>query len=101
MAESKNLIVSLEDIEKAVQLLLRHLKEQQITHAEIPEDYYWDIPDEDRYEPAKTPTDLSLGQLSEDWERVQQILKGDAPPVGYALVWVASLLRKIGSSNVG
>ncbi len=99
--ESKNLTVSLDEIEKAVLLVFKHLKDQQIVQAEIPEDYYWEIAEEDRYDPAKTPIDLSLGQLSEDWERLRQILQGDAPPVGYALVWVASLLRKIGSSNVG
>jgi hypothetical protein len=78
-----------------------HPKEQRIVHAKIPKVYYWEIAEEDRYEPAKPSGDFSLGQLSEDWERIQQILQSDAPPVGYVLVWVASLLRKIGSSNVG
>lgn len=99
--ESKNHSVALDEIERAVLLVLKHLKDQQVVHVEIPEDYYWDIAEEDRYDPAKTPSDVSLGQLSEDWERLRQILEGDAPPVGYALVWAGSLLRKIGSSNVG
>jgi hypothetical protein len=101
LAESNNLIVSLDEIEKAVKVVIQHLRTQKLTHAEIPEDYYWEVSEDERYNPAENPTDLSLGQLSEDWDRVQQIVKGESPPVGYALVWLASLLRKIGSANVG
>ena len=100
MAESNNLTVSLDEIETAVHVLVQHLK-QQAAQPEISDDYYWEISEEERYDPTKSPTDLSLGQLSEDLERIQQILRGDAPPIGYALVWVASLLRRIGSTNVG
>ncbi len=100
LAENGSVIVHLDEIEKAIHLVIEHLNNQHIAVAELPEDYYWEISEEQRYDPAQNPKDLSLGQLSEDWDRVQQIVKGDAPPVGYALVWLASLLRKIGSANV-
>ena len=100
MAENSSVVVRLDEIEKAIHLVIEHLKKQHIVVAELPEDYYWEISEEQRYDPAQNPNDLSLGQLSEDWERVQQIVNGDAPPVGYAFVWLASLLRKIGSVNV-
>ena len=93
--ELKNELVNTKD-----HLVIEHLNNQHIAVAELPEDYYWEISEEQRYDPAQNPKDLRLGQLSEDWDRVQQIVKGDAPPVGYALVWLASLLRKIGSANV-
>ena len=98
--ESNNLVVSLDELERAVHVVVQHLKQQSV-QPKLSDDYYWEISEEERYDPTKNPTDLSLGQLSEDWDRIQQILRGDAPPIGYALVWVASLLRRIGSTNVG
>jgi hypothetical protein len=99
LVESNNLVVSLDELERAVHVVVQHLK-QQAVQPELSDDYYWEISEEERYDPTKSPTDLSLGQLSEDWDRIQQILRGEAPPIGYALVWVASLLRRIGSTNV-
>jgi hypothetical protein len=90
----------LDEIESAVHVLVQHLK-QQGAQAELSDDYYWEISEDERYDPTKSPTDFSMGQLSEDVERLRQILRGDAPPIGYALVWVASLLRRIGSTHVG
>ena len=59
-------------------------------------DYYWDVSPGARYDNYKQPTDLSVGQLSDDWTEIRRILDGTAEPVPYALVWAAALLRRIG-----
>jgi hypothetical protein len=44
--------------------------------------------------------DLTMGQLSEDWNEVAKIASGQRPPAAYALVWLSSLLRFIGTKFV-
>ena len=52
------------------------------------------------YDPIKDPSNFSLGQLSEDGQRLSQILAGETPPIGYALVWLGSILRAAGQTIV-
>jgi hypothetical protein len=95
-----NLRIELDDLVRALQALIQHVKEQHQGPVEISDDYYWEINQEQLYDPTKGPSDFSLGQLSDDWQRLSQILVGEAPPVGYALVWLSSILRAVGQSNV-
>ena len=65
---------------------------------DLPGDFYWDVPAEALYDPYSEPRQLDLGQLSEDWEKLLSLANGESPPVGYALVWLASILRAYGQS---
>jgi hypothetical protein len=42
-----------------------------------------------------------LGQLSDDWGELKRITDGDAEPIGYALVWLAAIRRRVGEKAVG
>jgi len=44
---------------------------------------------------------MNLGQLSDDWAEMQKIASGEKEPIGYALVWIASLYRYVGETNPG
>jgi hypothetical protein len=46
------------------------------------------------------PSELTVGQLSEDWKELQQISSGQKLPIAYALVWLSSVLRFVGSKIV-
>ena len=65
----------------------------------MPWDFYWDIPVEELYDPYTTPNDLDLGQLSEDWEKLRAIARGETLPVGYSLTWLAAVLRAVGEQE--
>jgi len=95
-----NIRVDLDDVERVLTIVLQHIKQQRSAPIERSDDYYWEINEAQLYDPTKDPSDFSLGQLSEDWARLSQILAGDAPPIGYALVWLASILRAVGQKNV-
>jgi hypothetical protein len=41
-----------------------------------------------------------MGQLSDDWNELTKIASGKSPPLAYALVWLSSLLRFIGTKFV-
>jgi hypothetical protein len=100
MPESNNIQVSLEDLAKAFQLILKHIETIHGRSVEISQDYYWEISEAELYDPTRDPASLSLGQLSDDWERLQQLLAGEAPPIGYAMVWLSALLRAVGQKFV-
>ena len=63
---------------------------------EIEEDLYWEVGADDRFDLTRTPEQLSVGQLTHDWERLATILDGSRPPIGYALTWLASVLGAVG-----
>ena len=80
--------------------LLSHLEQNGHSVVEVSIDYYWNIPEEQRYNPAEEPTELDIGQLEDDWLELQKIAQGENEPIGYALVWLAAILQAIGETQV-
>jgi hypothetical protein len=90
--------ITTEDLRKTFEALVDHLDETGQASVELPWDFYWDLSAEELYDPYSDPKDLSLGQLSDDWNRLLQISNGEMPAVGYALVWLSSILRAVGQT---
>lgn len=63
---------------------------------DVSADYYWDVPKESRYDTYDPPPELTIGQLSDDWNELQRIRRGQTPAIPYALVWLAAVIRRIG-----
>ncbi len=78
-----------------------HLEKLGYDKINIPIDYYWNIPQEERYDPYKKPENLDIGQISDDWQGLQKILRGDRDPVTYDLVWLSTILLAIGEHTLG
>ena len=97
---SDALRIRLEDLVRVLSIIVGHVETQSGRETEISQDYYWEVVAEQLYDPTKDPSSFSLGQLSDDWSMLAPILSGNTPPVGYALVWLASILRAVGSNNV-
>src|SRR5205085_3362148 len=87
--------INIHDLKRVSDQLFSHLEEIGHNSVEITEDYYWNIPKEHRYDPMQEPKEFDLGQLTEDWSELQQILNRTSEPISYALVWLSSLLRNI------
>lgn len=92
--------VNISDLRRVSEKLFSHLEQNGHSSVEISADYYWIIPEERRYDPYNEPTDFSLGQLTDDWSRLQKIAEEENEPIGYALVWLASILQAIGEDIV-
>ncbi len=86
------------DLKRLTNDLLERLERGGVTRVELSADYYWDVPFKLRYDRYDEPTEHEMGQLSEDLTFINEILDGTRPPVNFALVWVASLLRYIGET---
>ena|SRR5438552_16784954 len=92
--------ITIDEVQHLTNVLLSHLRERGIGAIEFSSDYYWHIPSNEVYEPLNKPTNLDIGQLTEDLERLKEIAEGKNDPIGYALVWLSSILRYIGEQNV-
>ena len=66
----------------------------------LPYDHYWSIPKEKLYDPYSQPSELTLGQLSDDLAELKRIYNDQAEPLSYALVWLAAVIRAIGEDTV-
>jgi hypothetical protein len=91
--------VKIADLRLAAERILKHLEDSGHATIDIPWDYYWTVPAHHCYGRRDQPTEFTLGQLSDDWSEIKAIRDGKEP-IGYALVWLASLLRAVGERVV-
>ncbi|WP_434380101.1 hypothetical protein [Melittangium boletus] len=94
--------IQLSDLRRATDALFDHLERTGRTEVDLTADFYWSIPEKRLYSVYAPPpgSELTMGQLSDDWNEVAKIASGQRAPIAYALVWLSSLLRFIGSKLV-
>ena len=78
--------INLAELRQISEILFSHIEEAYGQTVALPVDYYWDIPDAELYAMDAEPTQLSVGQLSEDWEFLSKML--------------ANILRAIGNTHI-
>ena len=94
--------IQLSGLRQAANALFDHLEQTGRTEIEVTEDFYWNIPEKHLYSVYIPPpeSELTMGQLSDNWNEVAKIASGQRPPSAYGLVWLSSLLRFIGTKLV-
>ncbi|MBL7988062.1 MAG: hypothetical protein JNJ94_08370 [Chlorobi bacterium] len=87
--------IRINDLRRIADILLEHIgRSHQVV--ELDKDFYWHIPKAEIYNPYSKPADLTLGQLHDDWENLQELLSEKPQPLEYHLVRFAALCRAIG-----
>jgi len=94
--EAKQMQITLSEFRDAVAVLLNHLEESGVESVQVNEDAYWFISRDELHDVYKTPADMTVGSLEDDWDELRAILAKRKEPVGYALVWAANILRALG-----
>lgn len=92
--------VHIKELRAVADKLFRHLLESGHETIDLPQDLYWSIPKEARYDPYSQPTELTLGQLSDDLAELKRIESGEVEPLSFALVWLAAVIRAVGEETV-
>lgn len=90
--------VNIDEIQKITSLLLSKLKESKGNEIEISNDYYWDISQDELYSPYEEPKNVTLGQLSDDLEEVQRLIKSD-DAIMYDLNRLSNILKVLSIEN--
>jgi hypothetical protein len=88
--------IKVSDLEATATVLFEHLRELGMEEIEITDDYYWEVPGDQLYDPLKDPHQLDLGQLSHDLERLGAIRTREQEPIAYGLVWFGAVVGWIG-----
>ena len=92
--------VSVSRLRTVSEQLFLHLEKKGYSSVELSADYYWHIPKELRYNPYEEPKELDLGQLTDDWANLCNILEGETKPLAYAFVWLSAVLRTLGETVI-
>lgn len=89
---------NIDEIEKVTLLLLLKLRESKGNVIEINNDFYWDIPADELYNPYEEPKNIGLGQLSDDLNEIKRLTMAfDVTP--YDLKRLASILKALSLEN--
>ncbi|WP_306356422.1 MULTISPECIES: hypothetical protein [unclassified Nocardia] len=95
-----SLTVPLAELRRAFELAIAHAEAAVGTQSvTLDQDYFWSIPPEQVYDVYNRPSDLTVGQLSESWQHLSDLLAHEDRALGYHLVWLADVLRAIGQST--
>ncbi len=88
--------LELAKLRSAMEILFDHLEEEGYDSADISSDFYWHVETAELYDPYNEPRELTLGQLSFDWTRLEELLRRETDPLGLDFVWLSALLRALG-----
>ncbi|WPU94326.1 hypothetical protein SNE25_02160 [Mucilaginibacter sabulilitoris] len=78
--------IDIDELQQAISLLLKRLKERKGVNIELKNDYYWDIDSKELYNPYEQPKNFALGQLSFDWEHITKSDQDDLIPYDFEKV---------------
>ena len=65
------------------------------------EDFYWQISEDELYDPTQEPRVEELGQLSDDWSELLRLKREEEIPISYDLNRLATILKIIKKKSVG
>jgi hypothetical protein len=91
--------IRVSDLKKVVLILISFLERTGVKTIHIPYDYYWHIPVEEIYRPYQKPSDLNLGQLSDDWQDLQKVIDKENDPLITDFIDLAAICRAIGEQR--
>ncbi|MEX2985597.1 hypothetical protein [Streptomyces sp. C36] len=98
---SEPLQIPLDQLRHAFDVVLRQVEASAGLTVTLNEEYFWSIPGDELYDVLNEPKTLTIGQLSESWQRIEDLLAHQDRALGYHLVWLADVIRAIGQDTPG
>ncbi|MFF2745252.1 hypothetical protein ACFVVA_06895 [Kitasatospora sp. NPDC058048] len=90
------LSVSFAELRSSFDVVLRHMEAAAAGDAvALDNDYFWSIPPNDLYDVTRTPDELTIGQLSESWQHLRDVVADPDRALSHHLTWLADVLRAI------
>ena len=94
---SEPLRIPIDQLKTAFELLIQRLAESEGDTIALQRDYFWSIVDPSKlYDVYESPGEPSIGQLTESWQHIQQVLADEANAIPHTLVWLADIIRALG-----
>ncbi|MDR6922868.1 hypothetical protein [Chryseobacterium sp. 2987] len=96
-----NTPIKIADLKILFEIFLSKLNSLDNNQSITPDkDLYWNILDEELYDPYKDPVGLTMGSLTDDWEFLQKVMSGERDMIDYDLYKLAAILRCLGSKEI-
>ncbi|MCJ1678599.1 hypothetical protein MTF65_14820 [Streptomyces sp. APSN-46.1] len=98
--DGEPLQIPLDQLRQAFELALRHIEASAgSSTVALERDYFWSVPVDELYDVLNEPRTITIGQLSESWQHLEDLLADPDRAVGHHLVWLADVLRAIGQDT--
>ncbi|MFB7867579.1 hypothetical protein [Streptomyces sp. NPDC056069] len=97
--DSEPLRIPLDQLRTAFELALQHIEASAGSAVGLEHDYFWSVPGDELYDVLNEPKTITIGQLSESWQHLEDLLADPNRAVGHHLVWLADVLRAIGQDT--
>lgn len=88
--------IDVSKLKEVVNLLLDHIIEMGVDKVSLEEQFYWKVSDSEKYEMTSKPANLVVGDLFDDLEFVENVLRDRGHVVSYTLTEVAPILAYLG-----
>lgn len=62
-----SLVIDIPTLRQAISSLLDHVEAANGSKLPLSHDFFWTVPDAERYDNYDRPSELTIGQLSESW----------------------------------
>lgn len=73
-------------------------RDLELRVVDLPENFYWEIPDDDLYELGAEPKQLECGSLADDADFVRAAYEDQSQAIPLVLMHVAPLLRALATA---
>lgn len=90
--------VRIADIRNIVNRLLDRIEADGRESVLLGETFYWDVPEEGRYEMGTEPSDFDIRSLHDDWDCIRFALDEGEEPIVDQLIELAPILRYLGDT---
>ncbi|MFJ5634352.1 hypothetical protein ACIQF5_17130 [Streptomyces goshikiensis] len=94
--DSESPEITLDGLRRAFEVALQHIEVSVGETVALERDYFWSVPGDELYDVLNEPRTITIGQLSESWQHLEDLLAEPDRVVGHHLVWLADVLRAIG-----
>ena len=92
--------INIDELEDCLSQLLSKLKESKGLNIELTNDFYWDIHSDELYNPYVQPKELSLGQLSDDWQEIKRLVGNNSSnSIPYDIIRITNILKALSNEN--
>ncbi|MEW9571734.1 hypothetical protein ABQJ54_08215 [Rhodanobacter sp. Si-c] len=90
--------IEIRKLKEAINLLLDHVIDKGSDSIALEEQFYWKVSDSEKYKVNSEPTELTVGDLFDDLDFVENVLHSKDNLVAYTLTEVAPILAYVGEA---
>lgn len=101
MPADESTVVQTAFLRESFEALMDHVESTQGELLELRSGYFWSIPSPEVYNVRETPSDLTIGQITESLDKLRHQVDDPEGRIAWGLVWLGDILRTVGHELVG